>query len=269
MNKIMYKLFVTILDKYSNKKDICFDTYYDLQEAINSGLESINYFIEDSDYNDDYCKFEDRYDLRFYISCINEYKDPNIISRESKIKYIYNKYKETNNLFNSIIDVINCTLSLDHNGDVEDCFWNAPYINYTPSFKHDINEYEYSNGTMVEYDGGIYMIAGHSDIFKAEDILNGYINVYHSYSMYGIKDEYYDHIRCDDKINVNNISTEISCANNVIAPFIKNIMDVVDSSINENNIVDEDLIMSKYYYWLATREIKLDLKIKNITYRGI
>lgn len=270
MNRYLYYINITISKKGNNNDrsfvhDIYEYGYNYIYKAIGNGIRFIINFITNTNdnYIDNIEEFESLYDLEFKILVVNQCKDK-IYTNEDRRKAIYNKYIETDDLFKSFLEVDNATLYINYNGVIEDCKWSGPIdINYIPVelFDMHVNEYKYKKGDIVQYLGGLYYIIDRSKDFTPEDILKAHsIDVYHSYSMEGIRDGYYDHIRADDKAHEGVLSLEISDSNKYLIPFIEKIDDIVQSSVDADGIVDDDLVNRKYYYWLATGEIKYDLQ---------
>lgn len=269
MDKYLYHINIVIRKKDDDYKsiinDIYTNNYNNIKQLINNGIKFINNFIIDTndDIVDNIDEFEYLYDLQFKILVVNQYKKQ-FLNDKDRRKAIYDKYIDTNDLFKSFLEVDNALLYINYNGIIEDCKWQGPIdINYIPIELLDIhvNEYKYNKGDIVQYLGGVYYIIGHSKDFIPEDILNSYsIDIYHSYSMEGIRDGYYDHIRADDKAHEGVLSLEISDSNKYLIPFIEGMNNIVQSSVDADGIVDDDLVNRKFHYWLATDDIKYDLK---------
>lgn len=267
-NNFIYYLDISIrnthvisIERYGNK-------YNDISSAIKSGKDYIREYISDY-YNDDQddidyyynqnnnIEFSKEFELYFEILCINERK-PIFDTDKEVFKIIYDNYKESNNLFDSLLNVIDCRIILDINGIIEDCFWDNDNIHYVPIIGKNINEYKYPIGTIVELHNGVYKITQHSE-FSPETILTGHIDNINTYGMDGIRNGSYDHIRLDDNINESQFTTDISDNNKYLIPFVENIEKIIDHSIIDNNTIDDYAITKKYLYWIATNEIKYDL----------
>lgn len=241
----------------------------DINKVIFNGCLFIRDLLKDDDMEYLYSQNNDKefleyYNLNFNILCINDHKplfNERFDSKKEKFKLIYNQFLKTNNLFKSILFVADCRLYFDFEGNIKDCMWYDDDIHYDVKCidNLDLNYYKYDNNTIVEYMGGVYLILGHSNKFNPEDILNCKIDVNHSYSMAGIRNNRFDYIRADEDINECEFSINISDDKKYLIDFVKNINNIIDASLN-NNIINEDLITRKYYYWLATGEINYNLK---------
>lgn len=245
--KYAVTLLIREIDRYVFYKEDFHVIFNSFDEAKLYGINEISFYLDEYDLDIDDIFYY------FHILCISTDK----LDNDNLWYSIYNEYKKTNDLFNSISKYVDCDLELDANGNVLSCKWNNECIDI-PYINGDINKYKYDNGTIVEYNDGIYLIYDHSKDFKAEDILTGKIEVHHSYSMSGIKNGIYDHIRADDEIDEDLISTNISESNKKYIPFVSNILDILDSS-KIDGFVDEGLVMKKFYYWLITGIIKCSL----------
>ena len=264
-NSFIYYLNISIRNNKIITSSGYFQKYNDINFAIKDGINYIHKYIEDYYNNDqddiDYIynqnndiEFSKEFDLSFNIICINERK-PMFTTNEDIFNIIYNNYKESNNLFDSILNVVDCKLYLDFKGNIEDCDWDSKNIQYIPIIDKDVNEFKYPIGTKVEYLNGVYIIIGHSK-FDPKRILTGNIDNINTYSMYGIRNGYFDHIRLDDNINESQLTTNISYNNKYLINFVSFLKHIVDNS-SDNGVINIDYIMRKYYYWMATGNIQI------------
>ena len=249
------KCYITvILNDYT---EVINELHYNLQSAIDACKWYINDFIKEYELYDEISKYN------IQILCDNT--NPNLQESDELTDYIkkiaYNEYIRTNNLFKSLLTISPAILIFNEKCEMIDTRWQKYDIEYIPSLTEDITEYKYKPGDVVKYINDLYIIEAYNTDFTAESLLNNSYRFYHSYRMHGIKtiEQSYEYIRLDDPINTDLLTTDFDY-NDEMYNFTKELINVVDSSLDKDKFVNTDLIMLKYWYYKATGKIKLDLQ---------